>query len=137
MEQKNIKIEKILAEEISTPENNGTPGSGLYSVPFKLSDKPSEIWRDAFIGAWDRPEKYTSMHRPGIAGVSGDKIYLDGTTIEEVEEYHKETLERAVAHANAKEKEYLEKRQLAEKQEKDRSRIHKERVTEAAKRIKF
>ena len=32
------------------------------------------------------------MHRPGIARVSGDRIILDGTTIEEVERYHQETL---------------------------------------------
>ena len=28
------------------------------------------------------------MHRPGIASVSGDRIILDGTTVEELERYH-------------------------------------------------
>lgn len=32
------------------------------------------------------------MHRPGIARVAGDRIIVDGTTIEEVEKYHRETL---------------------------------------------
>jgi hypothetical protein len=32
------------------------------------------------------------MHRPNIARGTGDKVVLDGTTIEEIEKYHKETL---------------------------------------------
>jgi len=40
------------------------------------------------------------MHRPGIASVEGDKVVLNGTTIEEVERYHKKTLKIAVDMAN-------------------------------------
>ena len=32
------------------------------------------------------------MHRPGIASVEGDEILLNGTTIEEVRDYHRKTL---------------------------------------------
>jgi hypothetical protein len=41
-------------------------------------------WSELFLQAWDRPLAYTTMHRPGIASVTGDKVILDGTTIEEV-----------------------------------------------------
>jgi len=40
------------------------------------------------------------MHRPGIARVSGDKVYLDGTTIEEVQKYHRDTLVLALEETN-------------------------------------
>jgi len=36
------------------------------------------------------------MHRPGIAGVSGNRVRLDGTTVEEVERYHPDTLQLAL-----------------------------------------
>ena len=40
------------------------------------------------------------MHRPGIANVDGATVILDGTTIEEVERYHRDTLQLAVAETN-------------------------------------
>jgi hypothetical protein len=40
------------------------------------------------------------MHRPGIASVAGDKVILDGTTIEEVGKYHAETLRLVVDKVN-------------------------------------
>jgi hypothetical protein len=35
------------------------------------------------------------MHRPGIAILTGDKVYLNGTTVEEVQKYHRDTLKLA------------------------------------------
>ena len=43
------------------------------------------------------------MHRPGIASVIGSKIFLDGTTIDEVKDYHKEALILCVKKANEEE----------------------------------
>ena len=83
-----IRILGVIAAEVGVPRNDGTAGSGLYKVPFQLSRKPLELWANLFVDAWDRPSKFTSMHRPGIARVEGDRIVLDGTTIEEVEKYH-------------------------------------------------
>jgi hypothetical protein len=40
------------------------------------------------------------MHRPGIARIQGATITLNGTTIEEVERYHRDTLQLAVAETN-------------------------------------
>ena len=42
------------------------------------------------------------MHRPGIARVESDKLYLNGTTIEEVEGTHRNTLVLALNEANRK-----------------------------------
>ncbi len=40
------------------------------------------------------------MHRPGIASVYGNRVVLDGTTLDEVERYHRDTLKLVVDRAN-------------------------------------
>ena len=132
-----IKIEGILVDEVTIPKNDGTPGSALYAIPFKLSHVPSTAWRDLFVANWDRPPQFTTMHRPGIARISRDRIILDGTTIEEVEKYHRDTLQLVVKLVN----------RIVEKQEKELSGIkerkikfeqdHKNKIRDASRRIKF
>jgi hypothetical protein len=95
-----IRLLGVITDEVGQPRNDTRRGSALYVVPFRLSRKPTDIWARAFINAWEFPERFTSMHRPGIARVEGDKIILDGTTIEEVERYHLETLKLAIKRAN-------------------------------------
>jgi len=77
------------------------------------------------------------MHRPGIASVRGDKIILDGTTVQEVEQYHRETLVLALNEANRQFLELDAKRRQAEEAERLRIEEHKKHVSEAAKRLKF
>ena len=77
------------------------------------------------------------MHRPGIASVSGNKIILDGTTIEEVEKYHRDTLKLSVERANEIEKKYEAQKKREEEIERIRVEKHEDEVKEAAKRIKF
>jgi hypothetical protein len=91
-----------VADEVSTPRDDGTRGSALYRIPFQLSRTPTRLWRDFFIEAWNHPPSYTSTHRPGIARVEGDRIILDGTTIDEVERTHRDTLVLALNEANRK-----------------------------------
>ena len=80
-----LKIIGIIADQVSTPRNDGTPGSALYSIPFRLSQRPSQFWAEAFVRAWNMPPQFTSMHRPGIARIVGNTIVLNGTTLDEVE----------------------------------------------------
>ena len=80
-----IKILGVVVDEVPMPKMDGTQGSALYKIPFRLSETPSSLWRQIFIHSWDTPTSYKPRHRPGIAAVSSDKIILDGTTIEEVE----------------------------------------------------
>lgn len=47
------------------------------------------------------------MHRPGIGRVEGDRFILDGTTIEEVDKYHLETLQLAVDQTNDQYRDHL------------------------------
>ncbi|MFI5394820.1 MAG: hypothetical protein ACHQ9S_04735 [Candidatus Binatia bacterium] len=132
-----IKIVGVIVDEVGHPRMDRSPGSALYAVPFQLSRRPSTLWERRFLETWDSPPRFTSMHRPGIARVSGDKIVLDGTTIEEVERYHLETLKLAIAEANRLEQQdevKLRQRASAEEQKREQHRQH---VVEAAKRLKF
>jgi hypothetical protein len=97
-----VRILGIVADKVSTPRDDGTRGSALYRIPFQLSRSPTRLWRDFFIEAWNHPPSYTSTHRPGIARVEGDRIILDGTTIDEVERTHRDTLVLALNEANRK-----------------------------------
>lgn len=96
-----IRLIEIVADEVGTPRNDGTPGSALYRVPIRLSRSPSAEWSRCFVETWDNPPSFSTMHRPGIANVVGDRIILNGTTVEEIEKYHRDTLRVVVDRVNA------------------------------------
>ncbi|HEV8546867.1 MAG TPA: toll/interleukin-1 receptor domain-containing protein, partial [Candidatus Limnocylindrales bacterium] len=95
-----IKILGIDEPNVGRPRNDGSRGSALYKVPLRLNRRPSPLWAEAFRSVWDRPPQFTTMHRPGIASVSGDRIILDGTTVDEIERYHAETLRHVIREVN-------------------------------------
>ncbi len=132
-----IRIIGVITEEVGEPRNDGTPGSGLYAVPFRLSRAPSEGWIKLFLQAWEMPPRFTSMHRPKIASVAGDRIVLDGTTMEEVERYHLETLKLAVAQANRLIHDENHKRQRSAPLRERTQEEHRKKVREIASRLQF
>lgn len=77
------------------------------------------------------------MHRPGIARVIYDKVLLDGTTVEEVQKYHKEVLEAAINHANNFEKKHLREIQLAEQRKKAKEEKFREDILSKVDDIVF
>ncbi|WP_291288704.1 toll/interleukin-1 receptor domain-containing protein [Enorma sp.] len=132
-----IRIVGIIVDEVTEPRNDGTPGSALYRVPFRLSRTPSSLWKQLFLQTWDSPPRWSTMHRPGIASVSGDKIILDGTTIEEVRDVHRETLLLCVDKANALETHYLELQRKEEERKRRQHEEHKSNVMRIADDITF
>ncbi|WP_020597360.1 toll/interleukin-1 receptor domain-containing protein [Spirosoma panaciterrae] len=136
-ENDNVKIKGIVVDEVTQPINDGSRGSSLYKIPFELNKRPNSEWIHLFIDAFDRPSEFTSMHRPGIASVIGNKIYLDGTTIEEVERYHKKTLKLAVDVANSRYSEILKQKQQEAESLQLRKDQHRKYIDEASKRISF
>jgi hypothetical protein len=132
-----IRITGLLADKVTTPRMDGSSGSALYEVPFRLSRRPEAEWSDFFIDAWNHPSSYTSMHRPGIADVEGTVVWLRGTTLEEVERYHRATLLLAVNQANLRIKEVMADRDTEKQRQAERERAHRNEVEERAKRIKF
>ncbi len=126
-----IQITRVIVEEVTEPRNDGTRRSALYTVPFQLSANPPFEWAELFVQHWNRPPRFTTMHRPGIARVSGSKILLEGTTIEEVKKYHRETLQLTVCAANQDYRERVadaERRQCALEHAKAQHRRHVDAV---------
>lgn len=132
-----IKIKGILIDEITQPRNDGTIGSALYKIPFELNRTPSSEWAHLFIVSWNRPAKFTSMHRPGIASIYGNRVFLDGTTIEEVEKYHKDTLKLAVKTANQQLAQIILQKQQKAEQDRIERESHKKEIEDISRRISF
>jgi hypothetical protein len=132
-----IKITGIVTEGITKPRMDGTRGSALYAIPFQLSRRPSSEWVELFVETWNHPPRWTTMHRPGIAKISGDRVILDGTTIEEVEQYHQETLLVVLDRVNQLMAEHEERKRREADAEMQRKQQHEAVVNDVAKRIKF
>lgn len=132
-----VRIVGVIADEVGEPRNDGTTGSALYSVPFRLSRRVSGDWARVFEQVWNRPPRFTTMHRPGIARVSGDCIILDGTTIEEVQQYHRDTLVLCVQETNRIIAEHEEQVRRAEEERQRRSEEHRSRVRDQSDKIRF
>lgn len=132
-----IRITGVIVDEVTTPRNDGTPGSALYAIPFRLSRRPSAEWARLFVETWDRPPRFTTMHRPGIARVANDRVVLDGTTIQEVEQYHRETLKLVVERVN--QLVHAQERALRAQREREQQTLadHSASVRDVASRISF
>ena len=76
-------------------------------------------------------------HRFGIASVVGDEIILNGTTIEEVRDYHRETLILCVEEANKKESEIKRKERERREREEMQRKKHYDNISSVAEEIEF
>jgi hypothetical protein len=132
-----VRILGVDTEDIGTPRNDGTPGSALYSVPIKLNISPPSVWAQLFPNNWDQPPEWSNRHRPGIASVVGDRIVLNGTTIEEVRDVHTKTLKLAVETTNAQFEDYEERQRLARQAEREQQAAHQRNIQEVASEIRF
>lgn len=132
-----IHIQGIITDEVTIPKMDGTRGSALYKIPFRLTKRPSDLWCKLFVATWNKPPRFTSMHRPGIASVYGDKIILNGTTIEEVRDYHRETLILCVDEANRKEMKIIAQEKLRMQREEDRKSEHYTNINSIVDKIEF
>ena len=137
IEGEDIKIIGIISNEVTLPRNDGTRGSALYSIPFRLSSKPTRTWSELFLRNWDYPSSFTSMHRPGIARVDFDKIILDGTTIEEVKQYHRDTLILCVEKTNEEEKQIRKREERLKRKKQEERENHYRNIDDISKDIKF
>lgn len=132
-----VTLTGIDIDHVSSPRGDGTRGSGLYAVPFTLSHTPDSRWANLLVDNWNHPPQFGTMHRPGIARVVGDRILLDGTTIEEVANHHRTTLTLAVAATNDQHQALLgqdrRRQEAAHRQADD----HRQRVQDTARRLTF
>lgn len=132
-----VRIEGVVADEVTIPRMDGTLGSALYRVPFRLSRRPDWEWAELFVKNWNHPPSYTSMHRRGIASVEGDTVVLDGTTLDEVKRYHRDTLKLALAKTNRQYNERRSRQRAAEERERAQEEAHRQDVAKKAGDITF
>lgn len=132
-----IRIKGIVIDEVTYPRHDGTPGSALYKIPFELSEVPGDEWKELFVSTWNRPPRFSQMHRPGIASVHKSRIILDGTTIEEVERYHKDTLKLVLDVVNQKLKEMATEKETREQNHRNTKEKHLKNIDDVSKRIDF
>jgi hypothetical protein len=130
-----IRITGIVKEGVGEPRDDGTRGSALYRVPLRLSRRPSPEWSRLFRETWDHPPRYSTMHRPGIASVVGDTIVLDGTTIDELESVHLQTLHLVLERVNAEATKYEEHQRRVADAKLAAQEKHQAHVDEVAKRL--
>jgi hypothetical protein len=128
---------EVDVDNVGEPRGGGGAGSALYAVPVKLSRAPSATWARIFPEVWNRPPEFTTMHRPGIARVSGDRVILDGTTIEEVRDYHARTLALVVAETNRHAAEAEQREADARQREADERAERERRVRDVGGDIRF
>ncbi len=132
-----LHIIGIITDEVTLPRNDGTRGSALYTIPFRLSGYPNSQWCEYFIHCWNYPSSFTMMHRPGIASVRGNRIILNGTTIEEVQKYHRKTLIDAVKRANELFDQYYQKSLQEKEEQKKIEKEHNKKIADIASDMDF
>ena len=131
---------KSCGSSLMKSRSRATTGHGAARSTRCLSSStraPSTEWSDLFIRTWDRPPRWTTSHRPGIARVQGDRIVLVGTTIEEVQKAHRDTLKLVVDTVNKEIAELVRRRRAAEQAKAEQSQQHKESVRRIADDLKF
>ena len=132
-----IRLVAVDTENVGVPRGDGTAGSALYVVPILLSRIPDQNWASLFVQTWDWPPSFTSMHRPGIAHVSGQRVILDGTTVDEVARYHQNTLMVVVEKTNEQWQE-LENANRSHQEKREAALLaHRRAVDDANAQIKF
>jgi hypothetical protein len=132
-----LEVLGIDVDGVGSPRNDNTPGSALYLVPIQLNRAPSAREAAFLVANFDRPASFTTMHRPGIARVVGDRLLLDGTTIEEVKQYHAATVRQAVDATNAAEAQQQARDTAAQDAARQKEQSHRKRVADIADDIDF
>jgi hypothetical protein len=132
-----LSIIEVVADEVGSPRNDGTAGSGLYRVPLRLSRTPTSAEAALLVQVWNSPPSFTTMHRPGIASVAGDRFVLNGTTIEEVRDVHMRTLKLVLSETNRQAAELAVQEQARKQREDEQRAAHRRNVENVAADIKF
>lgn len=132
-----LTLKGVITEEVGSPRNDGSAGSALYEVPIRLNRMPDEIEKQLITTTWDHPPQFTSMHRPGILEIVGDKLILGRTTIDEVKDVHASTLSLVIDSVNAQAAQYRQEVIDAEAVQQEHLDRHRQHVSDMASRIEF
>lgn len=132
-----IAVVGVITDEVGTPSNDGTAGSALYAVPLRLSRTVDAEQARMLEQIWDHPPRFTTMHRPGVARVAGNRFVLNETTVDEVASYHVETLRAVVQQFNADMAKLSERRAADLATQEASAAEHRQHVREVVDEIRF
>jgi hypothetical protein len=132
-----IRIVGVDTEGVGEPRMDESRGSALYRVPLLLNRVPETFWASQFVETWNRPPTSSLMHRPGIASIQGDRIILDGTTIDELERYHLATLKLVVKVLNEQTADHRGAERARRDAEAAAREAHLNQIRETTERLKF
>lgn len=93
--------------------------------------------RDLFRPGAGSSQQLFKWSSTGTCEVSGARVWLKNTRLEEVEETHKATLKLALDVANAKFAEFLVHEEKAQAEQDAADDAHRSHVSDMAKKIKF
>ncbi len=126
-----IRITNIIIEQVTEPQI----GARHYKIPLRLSRIPDSEWMRQFLRAWEELKGLASTQLPGVE-IGSDRIILDGTTIDDLEQFHIKVLKQALDEANRISRDKYEKLHDSGDGKKELTQHH-EYVAEIAKRIRF
>ena len=127
-----IRVVGLLVDETVQSASRGDSDSERFDLEFRLSEYAPARWRNLFIRAWDSPVSLSSKSQPGIANVDGNRLTLEGVTLETSIRHHRSALAVAVEEANCV---YQDELRLAEEvraQQEARDRELREKVESVA-----
>lgn len=132
---KEIKVLGVIVNEVSEPQSAGR-GRMVYDVPLQLSRRVPREWAQHFLSAWHSGPKISAEHRPVVVNVGADRIVLEGTNIDEVEQLL-ELIKFAISEANRRSDEEAVELQEDEIIVQQKRKEHLRHVAEVAKRLRF
>lgn len=132
-----LRIIGVISERVGQPRNDGSPGSGLYPVPVRLSRQLRADEAQLLVHLWDNPPSFSTMHRPGTARASGDTLTLERTTIEEVERYHAKTIASIVDVFNFEAPKFRAAEEADRQRQHEADQEHRQHIDDVAGRIRF
>ena len=135
MGKEELRLVEVVTEEVGSPRNDGSAGSALYVVPIRLNRVPDALETTLLRRVWDNPPQFTAMHRHGILRVAGDRILLDGTTVEEVERYHAKTLGLVLNEVNQSSAEHQAREDAEAARKEEEESAHRNNVRDVTRRI--
>ena len=135
-----LKLLRVDVENMGSPPGHGSADSSLYSVPILVNRPPTAEEQQLLVQYWNSPPErvtFTPLHRPGRLEVSGSRLVLHNTNIDEVAEYHRRTLVGVVREVNRAIADIRAEHRRAEQAENRARAQHDQHVRAVARRITF